>query len=270
MKTAIITISKNNDKYLDEWISYHLNIGFDAIFFCDNNDIDNLSQKNIIDKYELCKYIDIKGVKLDNSSSIGKLQSIYFTKLFNEHKHDFDWFLFIDVDEFLFTSMPLKDFLSQECFNDTNEIILNWKCFDDNDLVLYDDRPVQERFTRPYTNNQRYTQTFPENEVCKCFLSNKAKIIEHKVHVVTISNGKVKNACGNIIDVNWRQSPIIHQNAYIKHYETKTLDEYIQCRLISKRCTLHEIMHRIHCFFNVNKHTEEKDYIVNFLLNKFK
>lgn len=32
MKTALVCIAKNEDNYIDEWIEYHLMLGFDRIF----------------------------------------------------------------------------------------------------------------------------------------------------------------------------------------------------------------------------------------------
>lgn len=269
MKIAIITISKNNEKYLDEWITYHRDIGVDKIFFLDNNTVENDSQYNIIKKYNICEWINLRG-KTTNSSSISSFQKTYFTELFNEYKSEYDWFLFIDVDEFLYTDMPVKTFLSQKCFENAVEILLNWKCFDDNNLCYYEAKPVQERFTRPYFNTTCYSQNFPENEICKCFLSNKAEIISHNIHTVTIKTGKIKNALGEEIKENWRQTPIIHKIAYIKHYETKTIEEYIECRILSKKCNKQEILNRIKWFFNVNTHTPEKDRIANFIKSHFK
>ena len=49
MKTCIITIIKNEHLYLDEWITYHLNIGISHIFLYE--DIDSESHKSITDKY---------------------------------------------------------------------------------------------------------------------------------------------------------------------------------------------------------------------------
>lgn len=37
MKKAIICIAKNEDLYIDEWIQYHLKIGFDRVFVYQNN-----------------------------------------------------------------------------------------------------------------------------------------------------------------------------------------------------------------------------------------
>ena len=49
MKSAIRAIARNEEDYLLEWINYHLNLGFDHIFLCDNNNLENEST------YRLCK-----------------------------------------------------------------------------------------------------------------------------------------------------------------------------------------------------------------------
>lgn len=96
-------------------------------------------------------------------------------------------------------------------------------------------------------------------------------MLKHNVHTVTIKGiGNIKNALGHEIHEDWRQTPIIHDAAYIKHYETKSLQEYITNRIIHKKCSKQELLNRITWFFNVNKHTAEKDKIIQHLLHKFK
>jgi hypothetical protein len=47
MRVALVCISKNEDNYIDEWIKYHLKLGFDDIFVC-NNDWDfNYDNPNV-------------------------------------------------------------------------------------------------------------------------------------------------------------------------------------------------------------------------------
>ena len=41
MQSCIVAIAKNEELYLEEWVKYHFNLGFDKIFICDNNDLDN-------------------------------------------------------------------------------------------------------------------------------------------------------------------------------------------------------------------------------------
>ena len=38
MKSAICAIARNECEYLEEWITYHLDLGFTHIFLYDNND----------------------------------------------------------------------------------------------------------------------------------------------------------------------------------------------------------------------------------------
>ena len=35
----IITTARNEEQFLNEWVDYHLSLGFDHIYICDNNDI---------------------------------------------------------------------------------------------------------------------------------------------------------------------------------------------------------------------------------------
>ena len=47
--SCILTVIKNEQEYLDEWIKYHLDLGIDHIFIFE--DIDSDSHKEICDKY---------------------------------------------------------------------------------------------------------------------------------------------------------------------------------------------------------------------------
>jgi len=49
MKTCILTVIKNEQEYLEEWIKYHLDLGIDHIFIFE--DLDSDSHKEITDKY---------------------------------------------------------------------------------------------------------------------------------------------------------------------------------------------------------------------------
>ena len=60
MKTCIFTVIKNERLYVEEFIKYHLSLGIDHIFICE--DIDSESHKDITDKYPqvtLCSITDV-------------------------------------------------------------------------------------------------------------------------------------------------------------------------------------------------------------------
>lgn len=264
MKSCIISIAKNEDDYLNEWIVYHLNLGIDKIFLIDNNEINNNNQKDICELYKSVYYIDYRGKKMFNYiSGDASIQMSLYENVYNKYTNDYDWILFLDVDEFLTLEHHnnINDYLSQEMFNDASLILLNWKCYGDNDKILYEDEPVVTRFTKPYTNLTKYSQNFPENEIVKPILRSKIDNIKHKVHNVYLNNGIVKDSNGNICFNDWRK-PITHNNAYIRHYETKSTQEYIKRRILNgdsnKISSINTALNRIKYYFNVNDFNDEK------------
>lgn len=45
-KTAILSLAKNENWYINDWVDYHVGLGFDRIFIYDNNDIENIGKYN--------------------------------------------------------------------------------------------------------------------------------------------------------------------------------------------------------------------------------
>lgn len=272
MNIGLIVISKKEELYLDEWILYYKNLGINHIYFLDNNEKNDLGQKVLVSNYgDFITYYDLKGFTYAQFNQ--DIQKLFYTKIYNEVRQHHDWILFLDVDEFFtIENYTLNDFFGQKCYEDTAEILFNWKCYNDNDLVFYDNRPVQERFTTPYNLYDCYTPGIIENEHCKCAINCKYELkYLHQIHWAPV-NGKAKNALGQNCNLCGKQKNIIHTNAYIKHYAVKTLEEFINKRIICKRlhCGVknNDPKYLIQRFFNVNKHTKEKDDLANFVLDK--
>ena len=58
MKIALCCIVKNENDYLDEYVNYYHDLGFDKIFIYDNNDINGENPVDIIGKYNFVE-IDV-------------------------------------------------------------------------------------------------------------------------------------------------------------------------------------------------------------------
>ena len=85
MKTALVAIARNEEHYLKEWYEYNRKIGFDDIFVYENN---------WRYKGEVPSYVHL--IEWD-----GTCQQLPAYNDFIENKRaNFDWALFIDVDEF--------------------------------------------------------------------------------------------------------------------------------------------------------------------------
>lgn len=134
-RTALVCIAKNEDRYIAEWLKYHLALGFDKIFVYQNNwrctDNSALSLKNV-------EWIEYDGEKK---------QLAAYNDFLNKHFNDFDWVAFFDVDEFLvIKDDELKHWLSLAY--KFYGIAVNWKYFGNNNILVDDNSyGVLQRFT---------------------------------------------------------------------------------------------------------------------------
>jgi len=124
-RTALVCIAKNEDRYIAEWLKYHLALGFDKIFVYQNNwrctDNSALSLKNV-------EWIEYDGEKK---------QLAAYNDFLNKHFNDFDWVAFFDVDEFLvIKDDELKHWLSLAY--KFYGIAVNWKYFGNNNILVDD------------------------------------------------------------------------------------------------------------------------------------
>ena len=122
MKVYIITSAKFEECYIEEWVQYHLNIGFDKIIINDNNPKDYpYNPKDILKKYIdggqviVERYYDIYEHNKDPEDEFPEI----YTWLYNKYKNEFDWCAKLDIDEYLEiqeTNNDIKKFLSQKKF----------------------------------------------------------------------------------------------------------------------------------------------------------
>ena len=124
MNVYIITSAKFEECYIEEWVKYHLSIGFDKIIINDNNPKDySYNPKDILQKYInngqviVERYWDTHNY--DEKLHIDVVMPDIYWWLYEKYKNEFDWFAKLDVDEYLEipeTNNNIKEFLQQEKF----------------------------------------------------------------------------------------------------------------------------------------------------------
>lgn len=133
MRVALVCIAKNEENYIQEWIDYHIKLGFDKIFIYQNDWRWTGETENVI-KFEL--------------DGIDRQRTAYnhFLKTFN---NDYDWVGFFDVDEFLVLKKHnnIKSFIQD--YSDYNSIGINWVFFGSNGHTeINEEYSVIKRFTK--------------------------------------------------------------------------------------------------------------------------
>ena len=171
--------------------------------------------------------------------------------------------IFFDFDEFLElrNNKSIKEFLSNKEFNKCKNIKINWVVYSDNDLVYYDNRSIQERFTKPLLENKMnyHIKSTVRGHLKKNFWNKIYHPHSSNVSFTACSStGKILKDYSSPFQI-----PPNYENAYLKHYSTKSIEEYIH-KIKRGRADLYYKLDNkmwnfaLNHFFEINKKTKAK------------
>lgn len=270
MRTLLCCIGRLENDYIREYVEYYKNLGFTNICLYDNNRDGEDDFHDVIGDYIDSGFVILKDYRNKIACQIQSYQECY-----DEYGHDYDWIAFFDIDEFLtFTKdKTIEEYLNRTEFNPYNSIQINWMCYGDGGMLRNDGRPLLERITEPLDKDFKTAYPIPENFHTKTILRGGLNNVKwgpdpHVVYTVKESC----NAVGKEITV--RKNPFVPYNydlAYLKHFSTKTVDEYCNKMLRGfpdRNNNVKEIPYLVKTrFFHYNELTEEKAEIVKKRLN---
>lgn len=144
MRTAVVCIAKNEDRYIKEWAEYHLKLGFTSIYINQNNWRCDLEMPNVFKAI-----ID------------GKARQADCYNKFLRKKRGYDWVAFIDVDEFIVLSKhsSITEFIEWmlATYGPTDAMVLYWAFFGDSGIEEDDgSEGTLKRFTKRGSSNRHY------------------------------------------------------------------------------------------------------------------
>ena len=262
------SMGKLENKYVKELIDYYKRIGVDKFYLADNNN-DNCEQlSDILKKYildGLVDIIDVRGIKKD--------QTQLFGEIYEKHKSECRWMSFYDFDEYLSfkqANITIKNYFSKSNFEKCNVILINWIIYNDNNIIKYDNRTLNERFTKSLYNSE--ANKFVKS-IIKGNLNWNPWVYDQTSHRpkhqlrTCDSNGKRIKTFNDVI------IPPILDNVYIKHFVTKTIEEYIEKIKRGHPSQTLLLNKWIDNFFKLNIVTKEKvksiENIFNLTLDKY-
>ena len=250
------------NRYLEEWLRHYVSLGIDKIVIFDNNDIEGKYAESIYD-IEYVKECKNKGI-IDVYPIPGEkqAQTRSYNKCYEMYGSEYDWLMFFDIDEFLMLekSNNIKEFLSQQHFTPYEMIHINWKVYDDNDLltVVNNDYSLVKRFTRPCQ-----TRRSVHSEL-KTIIRGGLKDVKFIKSPHTCDNRTFLccNAIGEKTDSKAAKTlRVIHKEAWLNHYICKTIEEFCYNKLVRRGGhTLHKIdlRYNLNFFFNYNRRSLDK------------
>lgn len=299
MNVALVTCIKNENMYLKEFLDYYTNLGVDAIYLIDNNENGG---ENVYDFVSQNYWSNNTGNHIfiisdfKNNNENGRQLKMYndaYFLLYEKH----DVLMFFDIDEYLWLKKDkdIHDYLSRDCFKKYDTILVNWLMYDDNDLIYYEDKPLNERFTRPrYDMYNSQTTNILNGKRSIVYLNqlktnfnytyksivftnkNPNNIYFFTNHIIFHLYSKICTNSGNLFyeisDINsipnfyalnayWQFNESL---AVLKHFRYKTIEEFIKFKIKQESFTVG--YDPFEFFNNGNYLTKEKlEYLQNYI-----
>lgn len=221
---SICSIFKNEAKYFEEWLEYHVMIGVEHFYLYNNFSEDDYHK--ILEKY-------IKnGLVTLVEWPVPQGQVTAYMDCFQKNKSESQWICFLDLDEFicLYEKTDIKEWLKK--YEKYPSIVVYWKMFGSTGKIKREKRLVIEEF---YVSWEKITN------IGKVFYNTNYELLKHNIHsvksVIKIFGLTIKvrpiNEFKKFIkgDMN-RKTKNKKFTIQINHYVTKTYDEYIKNKMI--------------------------------------
>ena len=234
MKSCILTVIKNEHIYLDEWIKYHFNLGINHIIIAE--DLDSKTHKNITDKYNnvtLYNVIDFFNKDKTKNTIFNRKNNginnqeiyLYYGLIYIKNHYNFDWCFVIDIDEFITIDNKYKNINNTlSLYKNYDAVILQWQNFGANGLIYMPDYN-KKSIIEIYTNCVKFTHV----DSIAWFRNVKTVHNLNNYTKKSYNSGHVPN-----LNINWCRTDfskdfkkITYNNIYIRHYITKSWEEYV-------------------------------------------
>lgn len=223
---AVCAVVKDEDRYIHEWVEYHLLLGFNSIHIFDNSNNGSAKIAYLPQQFGTA-------VKVNHAPGDGKQLKIY--NLFVEHiarvSVDPMWVAFIDVDEFIVLRghSTIQSFLS-EVAPSGGAVALNRVQFGSNGNIQYEPAPVLGRFTARKVLAEKVLKSI-------VYIPD---VLEVRLNDNVLRDGAYTvNPSGNKIKTNYKVSNHSISIAYINHYYTKSLEEFKTKKLRGHALDIH-------------------------------
>jgi hypothetical protein len=214
MYPVIVCIAKKEHDYIEEFVKYHLALGFKYIYLYDNEDTP--TYETMLHKYK----DNIKVIHLPHNNYTKGVQYIALDDFIKKYLYttEITHVAHIDIDEFIVLKKHANicDFINEYIKGDCQGIGMNWRFFGSSGRTEKTNEPVTSRFTMCEKKGCIHIKTLFKKDNFLSFI---------ECHSVRFSNGYTKSTNGTII--NGPSNYAIDFNVIqLNHYKCKTLPEF--------------------------------------------
>ena len=215
------------ERYINEWIYYHLKIGFSKIIIYDNSDYNSLYYLTHLWRGRVIVYhFPGKGkiVKLERPEKViitGGQTNAYddYIKNWRERQLLYKWVAFLDCDEFiqLFNGEDILHFFHRVNFHE-GIMNINWLYYGSNSQTKYTNEPILQRFTK--------RQTLEGNILHKTIcVINDTKYFMYPGHI-PYTDKFYRDSSGRRIKRGFYTDPTCTKDIALAHFFVKSNEEW--------------------------------------------
>lgn len=265
---AISSAHKKTNAYVNEWVAWHLSLGFDRIIIYDDNDKDYPYIGDFIDNQYKDKVVIVPSNKEDGEC-VCSMQARVINKDIQEQSDVIEWCAFIDSDEYIHIDNynSVQEWLSNAP-SYVSCIALNWRIYGDDGVIVGDEsKPVQSRFVKCMNDIHSQQGRYYGNMVKKIIRLNKS-ITADDMFIFRDENDRL-----DMYDCNFTNqgkcavmigSECSDYKCYINHYVTKSLSECIKYKCGDLWCA--DSLENYYFMFNERTAEKEKYIKENILI----
>jgi hypothetical protein len=211
---VIVCIAKREHDYIEEFVKYHINLGFKHIYLYDNEDVP--TYESFLQNYK--DYITVIHLPFNNYHiGVQYIALGDFTKKYLKLPH-ITHVAHIDIDEFICLKKHANicEFIEEYIVGDCQAIGMNWRFFGSSGRTEKSDEPNTLRFTMCEKNGNQHIKTLFKTE----------HFVKYEdCHSITLSSGYTKATNGEIINGPFNFN-IDFNVIQLNHYKCKTLPEF--------------------------------------------
>lgn len=220
-KYIVFACAKDENDYIQEWVDYHLGIGFDKIIICDNNESGDESLSVLLETYindGTVELFDVRGLK--------KFQTEVYDMF--SSSNNYRWCAFIDIDEFIEIGshyFDIKEFLESVT---ENCVLLNWMVYGYDNHLFKCDGDIQDNFRIPI----RHIGMFKENAHIKSIVrgGSTPRFITtmHKPDEFSSESTYSMGGFFCVDNASRYNFPPNYKKAYIRHYYSRSIEDFFK------------------------------------------
>ena len=215
-QAVLCCIALDEESYIDEFVDYHIGIGFNKIIIYDNSNENQLKQWGQKRHNSTAEVIHYPGINMQGRAYLDCAKGAHYNGKMK-------WAAFWDVDEFL----VLKKHDNVDRFLDehlsSGALALNWYIFRQGGKTIYEPLPVTKRFV--YRDNHT-------NAHVKSIVRLRDMDMTHRLHphYPKLINGTQHDTNGKAFEGPFNAGGP-SDIAVLHHYVTKSFQEYKNKRI---------------------------------------